>query len=104
MKKSVKKFGGYATDGEQDYSPICSRGCRNGNGADRECCCCHYRNVVPMQIPAQGTEIRVMFNRLPPQPQAYQVEQPSRLILDFDKAAQVKTNIYSSSTSQKQLS
>ena len=45
-------------------------------------------NVVPMQIPAQGTEIRVMFNGLPPQPQAYQVEQPSRLILDFDKAAQ----------------
>ncbi len=45
-------------------------------------------NIVPMQIPAQGTEIRVMFNGLPPQPQAYQVEQPSRLILDFDKAAQ----------------
>lgn len=45
-------------------------------------------NVVPMQIPGQGTEIRVMFNGLPPQPQAYQVEQPSRLILDFDKATQ----------------
>ncbi|WP_111893759.1 type IV pilus secretin PilQ family protein [Acinetobacter sp. MB5] len=45
-------------------------------------------NVVPLQIPGQGTEIRVMFNGLPPQPQAYQVEQPSRLILDFDKATQ----------------
>ena len=45
-------------------------------------------NVVPMQIPGQGTEIRVMFNGLPPQPQAYQLEQPSRLILDFDKAQQ----------------
>ena len=28
-------------------------------------------NIVPMQIPGQGTEIRVMFNGLPPQPQAY---------------------------------
>lgn len=43
-------------------------------------------NVVPMQVPGQGTEIRVMFNGIPPQPQAYQLEQPSRLILDFDKA------------------
>ena len=45
-------------------------------------------NIVPMQIPGQGTEIRVMFNGLPPQPQAYQLEQPSRLVLDFDKADQ----------------
>lgn len=45
-------------------------------------------NIVPMQLPGQGTEIRVMFNGLPPQPQAYQLEQPSRLILDFDKADQ----------------
>jgi type IV pilus assembly protein PilQ len=45
-------------------------------------------NVVPMQIPGQGTEVRVMFNGLPPQPQAYQLEQPSRLVLDFDKAQQ----------------
>lgn len=45
-------------------------------------------NVVPMQVPGQGTEIRVMFNGLPPQPQAYQVENPSRLILDFNQAKQ----------------
>ncbi|MCO8056575.1 type IV pilus secretin PilQ [Acinetobacter towneri] len=45
-------------------------------------------NIVPMKIPGQGTEIRVMFNGLPPQPAAYQLEQPSRLILDFDKAQQ----------------
>lgn len=45
-------------------------------------------NVVPMQLPGQGTEIRVIFNGLPPQPQAYQLESPSRLILDFDKAQQ----------------
>ena len=52
-------------------------------------------NVVPMQMPGQGTEIRVMFNGLPPQPQAYQVENPSRLILDFNQAKQTlsKTNI-----------
>lgn len=45
-------------------------------------------NIVPMQIPGQGTEIRVMFNGLPSQPAAYQLEQPSRLVLDFDKAQQ----------------
>ena len=45
-------------------------------------------NVVPMQIPGQGTEVRVMFNGLPPQPQAYQLENPARLILDFDQATQ----------------
>ncbi|WP_347463951.1 type IV pilus secretin PilQ family protein [Acinetobacter thermotolerans] len=45
-------------------------------------------NVVPMQVPGQGTEIRVMFNGLPPQPQAYQMESPSRLILDFEQAKQ----------------
>ncbi|WP_269914395.1 type IV pilus secretin PilQ [Acinetobacter sp. HY1485] len=45
-------------------------------------------NIVPMQVAGQGTEIRVMFNGLPPQPQAYQLDKPSRLILDFDKAGQ----------------
>ena len=45
-------------------------------------------NIVPMSLADQGTEIRVMFNGLPPQPQAYQLEQPARLILDFDKTQQ----------------
>ncbi|MFV5365093.1 type IV pilus secretin PilQ [Acinetobacter oleivorans] len=45
-------------------------------------------NIVPTKIAGQGTEIRVMFNGLPPQPQAYQLENPSRLILDFNKAQQ----------------
>ena len=45
-------------------------------------------NIVPMKVPGQGTEIRVMFNGLPPQPQAYQLDNPSRLILDFDNAKQ----------------
>ena len=45
-------------------------------------------NVVPMQVPGQGTEIRVMFNGLPPQPQAYELENPSRLVLDFNDAKQ----------------
>ena len=45
-------------------------------------------NIVPMKIPGQGTEIRVMYNGLPPQPQAYQLDNPSRLILDFDGAKQ----------------
>jgi type IV pilus assembly protein PilQ len=45
-------------------------------------------NIVPMKIPGQGTEIRVMFNGLPPQPQAYHLDNPSRLVLDFDNAKQ----------------
>src|SRR5690606_8108657 len=45
-------------------------------------------NVVAMQIPGQGTEIRVMFNGLRPQPQASQLEAPSRLILKFEQAQQ----------------
>lgn len=58
-------------------------------------------NIVPMQIPGQGTEIRVMFNGLPPQPAAYQLEQPSRLILDFDKAQQtLKQNSVSVATKE----
>jgi len=58
-------------------------------------------NIVPMNIAGQGTEIRVMFNGLPPQPQAYQMEQPSRLILDFDKAQQgLKQNTIAVATNE----
>ena len=45
-------------------------------------------NIVPMKLADQGTEIRVMFNGVPPEPQAYQLENPSRLILDFEKTLQ----------------
>lgn len=47
-------------------------------------------NVVPMQL-NQGTEVRVMFNGLPPQPKAYQVQQASQLILDFPDTANSTT-------------
>ncbi len=58
-------------------------------------------NIVPMSLADQGTEIRVMFNGLPPQPQAYQLEQPARLILDFDKAQQsLKQNSIPVSTAE----
>ena len=40
--------------------------------------------VVPMQLGTQGTELRVLFNGLPVQPKAYQLEGPSRLVLDFE--------------------
>ena len=45
-------------------------------------------NIVPMQVAGQGTEVRMMFNGLPPQPKAYQLENPGRLVLDFDKVSQ----------------
>lgn len=42
-------------------------------------------NVVPMQLPnQQGTELKVLFNGLPVQPKAYQLDAPSRLVLDFE--------------------
>lgn len=44
-------------------------------------------NIVPVTT-ADGTEVRVSFNGLPPQPQAYQLNQPSRLVLDFPKVGQ----------------
>lgn len=86
MKKSVKKFGDM-----QRMKPVIHQfalGAVAMAMVQIANAAVAITNVVPMQIPGQGTEIRVMFNGLPPQPQAYQVEQPSRLILDFDKAAQ----------------
>ncbi|WLF84127.1 type IV pilus secretin PilQ [Moraxella sp. ZY210820] len=44
-------------------------------------------NIAPVAV-ADGTEIRVMFNGLPPQPQAYQLNQPTRLLLDFPQVGQ----------------
>nr|WP_227591384.1 type IV pilus secretin PilQ [Acinetobacter shaoyimingii] len=45
-------------------------------------------DVLPMQVAGQGTEIRVMFDGIPPQPKAYQLSNPSKLILDFEQAKQ----------------
>lgn len=48
-------------------------------------------NVVPMTT-AEGTEVRVMFNGLPPQPQAYQLNDPARVVLDFPQVTQTVAN------------
>lgn len=48
-------------------------------------------NVVPMSN-AEGTEVRVMFNGLPPQPQAYQLNDPARVVLDFPQVTQSVSN------------
>lgn len=87
MKKSFKEF----LIGDSTMNPLCrqfSLGVVAAAVMQAASAQVSITNVVPMQIPGQGTEIRVMFNGLPPQPQAYQLEQPSRLILDFDKAQQ----------------
>ncbi|SPL68835.1 type IV pilus secretin PilQ family protein [Acinetobacter stercoris] len=62
-------------------------------------------NVVPMQIPDQGTEIRVIFNGIPPEPKAYQLDEPARLILDFENTRQImsKKNITLSSPEAKSV-
>lgn len=40
--------------------------------------------IVPVQTGDKSSELRISFNGLPPQPEAYQLEQPERLILDFN--------------------
>lgn len=42
--------------------------------------------VIPMQLGNQGTELQVVFDGLPIQPKAYQLEGPARLVLDFEGA------------------
>lgn len=42
--------------------------------------------VVPMRDAEQGTELRIMFDGLPMQPKAYQLDAPPRLVLDFNGA------------------
>lgn len=39
--------------------------------------------IVPMTLPTNETELRLVFSSTPPDPQAYQIEQPTRLVLDF---------------------
>ncbi|MHA3098264.1 type IV pilus secretin PilQ [Acinetobacter brisouii] len=87
MKKSVKKFGD--TQRMKPFIHQFALGTVAMAMVQIANAAVAITNVVPLQIPGQGTEIRVMFNGLPPQPQAYQVDQPSRLILDFDKATQM---------------
>ncbi|ENU79501.1 hypothetical protein F975_02747 [Acinetobacter sp. ANC 3789] len=86
MKKSVKKFGD--TQRMKPFIHQFALGTVAMAMVQIANAAVAITNVVPLQIPGQGTEIRVMFNGLPPQPQAYQVDQPSRLILDFDKVTQ----------------
>lgn len=39
--------------------------------------------VIPLALPNNETELRLVFSSTPPDPQAYQIEQPTRLVLDF---------------------
>lgn len=39
--------------------------------------------VIPMTLANGETELRLVFSSTPPDPQAYQIEQPTRLVLDF---------------------
>ncbi|SNX44525.1 type IV pilus assembly protein PilQ [Acinetobacter puyangensis] len=48
--------------------------------------------VIPLQLGNQGTELQVVFDGLPVQPKAYQLEGPTRLILDFEGANNKLTN------------
>lgn len=44
-------------------------------------------NVTSASLADQGTEVRLAFNGLPKQPKAYQLNNPARLVLDFEGVA-----------------
>ncbi|XID75151.1 type IV pilus secretin PilQ [Alkanindiges sp. WGS2144] len=58
--------------------------------------------VIPMTLANNDTELRLVFSSTPPEPQAYQIEQPTRLVLDFPDTISALTsnriNVASSST------
>jgi type IV pilus assembly protein PilQ len=41
------------------------------------------QTVVPVELPNNETELRMVFNGTPPVPQAYQIERPARLVVDL---------------------
>lgn len=48
--------------------------------------------VIPLTTKSGDTELRLVFNGVPPTPQAYQIEQPARLVLDFPNTANALSN------------
>lgn len=48
--------------------------------------------VIPMTLPSGDTELRLVFSSTPPDPQAYQIDQPTRLVLDFPNTMSALTS------------
>lgn len=48
--------------------------------------------VIPLSTKSGDTELRLVFNGVPPVPQAYQIEQPARLVLDFPNTVNALSN------------
>lgn len=48
--------------------------------------------VIPMTLPSGDTELRLVFSSTPPDPQAYQIDQPTRLVLDFPNTISALTS------------
>lgn len=48
--------------------------------------------VIPLTTKSGDTELRLVFNGVPPTPQAYQIEQPARLVLDFPNTVNALSN------------
>ncbi len=45
--------------------------------------------ILPEYKPEQGTELHIIFDGLPPEPQSYQLDHPKRLVLDFKDSKQL---------------
>lgn len=48
--------------------------------------------VIPMTLASGETELRLVFSSTPPDPQAYQIDQPTRLVLDFPNTISALTS------------
>ena len=62
--------------------------------------------VIPLTTKNGDTELRLVFNGAPPAPQAYQIENPARLVLDFPNTVNALSNsqIAVSSATTKDIS
>ena len=45
--------------------------------------------ILPKYTPDQGTEVKIIFDGIPPEPQSFQLDQPKRLVLDFKDSKQL---------------
>ena len=52
----------------------------------------NLNQVIPMNTKNGDTELRLVFNGAPPAPEAYQIENPARLVLDFPNTVNALSN------------
>lgn len=56
------------------------------------------QTVVPVELPNNEIELRMVFNGAPPVPQAYQIERPARLVVDLPQTQSALASRYQNLT------